>query len=188
MSNSLPDAFATFTNDLVVGLSVLLFGCVVGAIGAIAYALFQRFGERFVLALQRLPRAWSSPARRMCVLIVEDNPISRETLKRYLILRDYHVAAAGNLRTGIKLLRKDRFDAIISDIFLPDGTGYTLINEARRLGMRALGIAMSGYPYPSNVEEPGVTGFDYHLKKPVDCDYLCSLLENNPANAESDKS
>jgi CheY-like chemotaxis protein len=91
----------------------------------------------------------------MQVLIVEDNPDSRETLERYLTRREYDVAAAGNLRTGINFLRKNRFDAIISDISLPDGTGYTLINEARRRGIRALGIAMSRYPYPSNVNQPG---------------------------------
>ena len=113
----------------------------------------------------------------MQVLIVEDNPDSRETLKRYLTRRDFNVAAAGDLRTGINFLNKKQFDAIISDIALPDGTGYTLLVEARRRGIQALGIAMSGYPYPSNVEEPGVTGFDYHLTKPVDCDHLCSLLK-----------
>lgn len=112
----------------------------------------------------------------MQVLIVEDNPDSRETLKRYLTRRDYDVAAAGDLRTGIVLLNEKRFDAIISDISLPDGTGYTLLNEARRRGIRALGIAISGYPYPSDVNEAGVTGFDYHLTKPIDCGHLCSLL------------
>src|SRR5207253_1337696 len=128
-----------------------------------------------------LPRVWSSP-RTTQVLIVEDNPDSRETLKRYLTGRNYDVAAAGDLRTGIVCLNKDRFDAIISDIALPDGTGYTLLNEARRRGIHALGIAMSGYPYPSNVNEAGVTGFDYHLTKPVNCDDLLSLLEKSRAN------
>jgi hypothetical protein len=42
---------------------------------------------------------------------------------------------------------------------------------------------MSGYPYPSNVNEPGVTGFDYHLTKPLDCDDLCSLLKQSLASA-----
>jgi hypothetical protein len=42
---------------------------------------------------------------------------------------------------------------------------------------------MSGYPYPSNVNEPGVTGFDYHLTKPLDCDELCSLLKQSLASA-----
>jgi CheY-like chemotaxis protein len=118
----------------------------------------------------------------MQVLIVEDNVDSRETLERYLTRRDYDVAAAGSLRTGIDFLNKGRFDAIISDIALPDGTGYTLIDEARRRGIRALSIAMSGYPYPSNVNEVGVTRFDYHLIKPVNCDDLCSLLKQSRAS------
>ena len=45
-----------------------------------------------------------------------------------------------------------------------------------------MSIAMSGYPYPSNVNEAGVTGFDYHLTKPIDCDDLCSLLEKSRAS------
>src|SRR6266576_5709620 len=113
----------------------------------------------------------------MQVLIVEDHRDSREQLERYLTRRGYDVVAAGDLRTGIDLLDKQRFDAIISDFALPDGTGYALMTEARRRGIRALGIAISGYPYPSDVNEAGVTGFDYHLTKPVNCDRLCSLLE-----------
>jgi hypothetical protein len=38
-----------------------------------------------------------------------------------------------------------------------------------------LDVAISGYPYPPDVNEPGATGFHYHLEKPIDCDYLCSL-------------
>ena len=150
-------------------------------IGAITGVLVRTFGKRFVRFLRGLPRVWSSP-RTTQVLIVEDNPDSRETLKRYLTGRNYDVATAGDLQTGIDFLNKQRFDAIISDIALPDGTGYTLINEARRRGIRALSIAMSGYPYPSNVNEAGVTGFDYHLTKPVNCDDLLSLLEKSRAN------
>jgi CheY-like chemotaxis protein len=151
-------------------------------VGAIAGVLVRTFGKRFVRFLRGLPRVWSSP-RTTQVLIVEDNPDSREMLEEYLTSRDYDVATAKDLRTGIDFLKKNRFDAIISDICLPDGTGYTLINEARRRGIRALSIAMSGYPYPSNVNQPGVTGFDYHLTKPLDCDDLCSLLKQSLASA-----
>jgi len=164
----------SFTQQLVyVAVPVLLCALVVGGIAGV---LIRTFGKQFVRFSRGLLRVWSSP-RTMQVLVVEDNPDSRETLKRYLTRRDYDVAAAGDLRTGVDFLNKKRFDAIISDIALPDGTGYTLMNEARHRGMRALGIALSGYPYPSNVNEAGVTGFDYHLTKPVNCDDLCSLLE-----------
>jgi CheY-like chemotaxis protein len=171
--------FDSFTQQLVYAVPLLL--CVFVA-GAIAGVLIHTFGKRFVRFLRSLPRVWNSP-RTTQVLIVEDNPDSREMLEEYLTSRDYDVAVARDLRTGIGLLKKNRFDAIISDICLPDGTGYTLINEARRRGIRALSIAMSGYPYPSNVNQPGVTGFDYHLTKPLDCDELCSLLKQSLASA-----
>ena len=115
----------------------------------------------------------------MQVLIVEDHQDSREQLERYLTRRGYDVATAGDLQAGIDFLDKQRFDAIIADIALPDGTGYALISEARRRGIRALGIAVSGYPYPSDVNEAGATGFQYHLTKPVSCDHLCSLLKES---------
>jgi two-component system, NtrC family, response regulator PilR len=118
----------------------------------------------------------------MQVLIVEDHQDSREQLERYLTRRDCDVATAGDLRTGVDFLDKRRFDAIISDIALPDGKGYALISEARRRGIRALGIAVSGYPYPSDVNEPGATGFNHHLTKPIDCDHLCSLLKESRAS------
>src|SRR3984893_13396722 len=163
----------SFIHQLVYVAAPLLLCALV--VGAVAGVLIRTFGKQFMRFLRRLPRAWSS-SRAMQVLIVEDNLDSRETLERYLTRRDYDVAAAGSLRTGIDFLNKGRFDAIISDIALPDGTGYTLIDEAGGRGVRALIIAMSVYPYPSNVNEVGVTRFDYHLIKPVNCDDLCSLL------------
>jgi CheY-like chemotaxis protein len=117
----------------------------------------------------------------MQVLLVEDHTDSRELLKRFLTRRDCDVATAGDLQSGIDLLDKQQFDAIISDIALPDGTGYALISEARRRGIHALCIAVSAYPYPSDVEEPGVTGFQYHLMKPINCDEICSLLTEGQA-------
>ena len=117
----------------------------------------------------------------MQVLLVEDHPDSREQLERYLTRRDYSVVTAGDLQTGVDCLVRRQFDAIITDIALPDGTGYALVSEARRQGIRALYIAISGYPYPADVSEPGVTGFHHHLLKPVDCNHLCSLLEKPAA-------
>jgi two-component system response regulator PilR (NtrC family) len=119
----------------------------------------------------------------MQILIVEDHQDSREQLNGCLTRRGYTVAAAGDLETGIDFLGKQSFDAIIADIVLPDGTGYALISEVRQRGIHTLCIAVSGYPYPSDVEEPGATGFHYHLSKPINCDRLCSLLNGSHAGA-----
>ena len=121
----------------------------------------------------------------MQVLLVEDHQGSREQLERCLTRHDYNVATAGDLKTGIEFLGKQQLDAIVSDIGLPDGTGYALISEVRRLGIRTLNIAISGYPYPSEVQEPGVTGFNHHLLKPINCDLLCSLLESRSGESSN---
>ena len=71
----------------------------------------------------------------MHILIVEDHADSREQLERCLSRRDYDVTTAEDLRTGIDLLNMQQFDAIITDIALPDGTGYALISEVRRRGI-----------------------------------------------------
>ncbi len=117
----------------------------------------------------------------MQVLIVEDHQGSRDELQRCLTRRDHDVTTAGDLQTGIESLGKQRFDAIIADIGLPDGTGYALISEVRRRGIQALCIAVSGYPYPSDVDEPGATGFHHHVPKPLNCDHICSLLKEGRA-------
>jgi len=123
----------------------------------------------------------------MQVLLIEDHKDSREQMERCLTRRDYAVVTAGDLRAGIDLLNTQRFDAIISDIVLPDGTGYALISEVRQQGIHPLCIAISGYPYPPDVNEPGVTGFHHHLRKPVDCEHLYSVLrETHAREGDSD--
>src|SRR5438270_11420848 len=112
----------------------------------------------------------------MHVLIVEDHRDTRQALERLLGRRGYDVAAAEDIRSGMDFLRHEHFDAIVSDIALPDGTGYALMYEARRSGVDALGIAVSAWGFPPEVAEPKVTGFDHHLTKPYDCAELLSLL------------
>jgi CheY-like chemotaxis protein len=113
----------------------------------------------------------------MRVLIIEDHDDTRRVLERFVTSCGFEVSVAEDLESGNQLLQDQHFGAIISDIALPDGTGYALISEARRRGLNTLAIALSGYTYPSDVEEAKLTGFDYHLKKPIDLPQLKHLLE-----------
>jgi two-component system response regulator PilR (NtrC family) len=119
----------------------------------------------------------------MDVLIIEDHEDTCRVLERYVTGCGFDVAVAQNLESGMQLLQNRRFGAIVSDIALPDGTGYALISEARRRGINTLAIALSAYAYPADVEEAKLTGFDYHLKKPIDLPQLRHLLETAAANS-----
>lgn len=113
----------------------------------------------------------------MRILVVEDHNDTRRTLKRCFTRSGHEVSVAEDLQSGIESLDHNRFDVIVSDIALPDGTGYALISEARKRGIDALGIAFSAFDFPAEVDEPKLTGFDYHLQKPFDSDRLFSIVE-----------
>jgi CheY-like chemotaxis protein len=113
----------------------------------------------------------------MNVLVVEDHEDTRHVLERMLSRKGFDVTVADNVQNGLNLLRNQHFGAIVSDIMLPDGTGYGLMMEARRRGVATLAIALTAYGYPTDVNQPKLTGFDYHLRKPIDCDKLLAILE-----------
>jgi len=117
----------------------------------------------------------AAPSRR--VLLVEDHRDTRSVIQRFLLRSGFQVVAAADLKTALQLIETERFEIIVSDIALPDGTGYALISEARRRGVRALAIALSAYSYPAEVFEEQITGFDHHLLKPFDPVRLRSLLD-----------
>jgi len=120
----------------------------------------------------------------MQILVVEDHADTRNVLTGLLTRWGYDVSAAEDLKHGLERLNSDPpIDVIVSDIALPDGTGYALVSEARRAGKRVLAIALSGYAYPSDVRIAKLTGFDHHLSKPCDCGYLRSILQDRGRRA-----
>jgi len=114
----------------------------------------------------------------MRILVVEDHQDTRRVLTGLLTGWGYDVSSADSLKGGMDRLEAEPpIDVIVSDIALPDGTGYALVSEARRRGKRVLAIALSGYAYPSDVHIAKLTGFDHHLSKPCDSHYLRKILE-----------
>lgn len=122
----------------------------------------------------------------MRILVVEDHQDTRQVLMHLLTHWGYEVSPAETLESGLNRLESEPFDVILSDIALPDGTGYALVSEARRRGKNVLAIALSGYNYPSDVQIAKLTGFDHHLSKPCDCGQLRSLLEETINRRPSD--
>ena len=113
----------------------------------------------------------------MRILLVEDHQDTRRVLTRLLIRWGFDVTAAENLKCGVDALNDQPIDIILSDIGLPDGTGYTLISEARRRGKNIPAIAVSGFAFPAETRVAKKAGFDHHLSKPFQSQELRTLLE-----------
>jgi CheY-like chemotaxis protein len=112
------------------------------------------------------------------ILLVEDNPDARETLRMLLELDGHRVAAAENGERGIELALGHSFSVALIDIGLPDVDGYQVARRIRAApaGGRVVLVALTGYGRPEDVRRAHEAGFDAHVVKPVDPDTLTKTL------------
>jgi two-component system response regulator MprA len=78
------------------------------------------------------------------ILVVDDEPALRDTLSRALRRAGHEAVVVGDGRSGLEALRQDSFDAVITDIFMPDCDGIELIREMRAGRHREPVLAISG--------------------------------------------
>ena len=114
-----------------------------------------------------------APRRR--VLVVEDHEPTRVALAGLLARRRFEVFTAETVAEALALLREGAFDLLLSDIGLPDGTGYDLMESLGPApGLRA--IALTGYGQEQDVALTRAAGFSAHLTKPIDVRSLDRVL------------
>jgi len=122
------------------------------------------------------------PERR--VLVVDDHFDTCTGMKMMLERRGYQVTVAHTADQAVERTRHEKFDLVISDIGLPDRSGYELMQElSTTKGLR--GIALSGFGMENDVNRARAAGFSEHLTKPINFDRLeqsiQSLLDPEPA-------
>lgn len=84
-----------------------------------------------------------SPSK-LQILVVDDDPSVRETISLLLISCGYDVATAEDGFGALQQLRRTLPDLIISDLNMPQMSGYELLSVVRRRFPKILTVAMSG--------------------------------------------
>lgn len=125
-------------------------------------------------------RVWPIPQAtrngELRILLVEDDAYTASTLERLLKQRGNNVEVGHNLVEAMALAGRAKFDIVISDIGLPDGTGHDLMRYFA--GHHASkGIALSGYGMDADIEQSLRAGFSEHLTKPVSFEELEAAVE-----------
>ena len=124
-----------------------------------------------------LPNPDQAPPRGLRLLVVEDHGDLCVTLKRFLVVLGHQVRFEHDMAAALRAADEEKFDVLLSDIGLPDGTGWELLRRLRQSGHGPVGaIAMSGYGLESHLGESAAAGFDLHLIKPFAPEALESAL------------
>jgi CheY-like chemotaxis protein len=109
------------------------------------------------------------------ILVVEDHSDTRRVLARLLRHFGHEISVADCVAVALDACRSSEFDAVLSDIGLPDGTGYEIIAEAKRR-QPVKGIALTGFGMEEDMRRSKEAGFDFHLTKPIDFAELRTVL------------
>ena len=116
------------------------------------------------------------PRKSMRILLVEDHEDTNRSLTQLLRRRGYHVQAAHSVESALAAAAHERFDVLVSDIGLPDGSGIDLMQKLKS-DHEIFGIALTGFGMEEDLRRSHDVGFNHHLIKPVDLNRLDALIQ-----------
>src|SRR5437762_5005111 len=121
-------------------------------------------------------QAPQKPAKPLRILLVEDHGDTRQTLSRLLSHFGHQISVADNTQSALEIVQSQQFDVVLSDIGLPDGSGYEVITQAKRK-QPIKAVAITGFGTDEDVRRGKEAGFDFHLVKPIDFHELRTVLD-----------
>jgi len=102
------------------------------------------------------------------LLVIDDEPDLRTLYELTLLREGYQLASAETVGEALALLAAERFQVVITDMRLPDGSGLDVLAWLEREGRGARAIVITAHGSAENAVEALKAGaFDY-LTKPVD--------------------
>ena len=110
------------------------------------------------------------------ILLVEDDMTFSEMLQHFLSKNGHSVAAASTVKNSFKLLALQKFDLMLLDYRLPDGTALDVFIKAAERGAKIPAIIMTSFnDVRTAVKAMQAGAFDY-ITKPVNPDELMMII------------
>ncbi|MGA2080955.1 MAG: sigma-54 dependent transcriptional regulator [Holophaga sp.] len=112
------------------------------------------------------------------VLLVEDEASFRDVLQIGLAPKGFDTVAVGTLAEARRLLLKEAFDAVVSDLRLKDGSGIDLLSWIKERGLAAPVVIMTAYATTeTTVQALNLGAVDFLTKTKNDLQELTKVLK-----------
>jgi DNA-binding NtrC family response regulator len=125
--------------------------------------------------------------RAIDVLIVDDEPLIRWSLRRGLTQRGHQVAEAGGATEALARLAAEpnRFDVVLLDYRLPDRQDLSLLKDIRKASPSSAVLMMTAYGEPQMRHDALALGARIVIDKPFQVSAVVALVESPPSAAPS---
>jgi DNA-binding response OmpR family regulator len=119
------------------------------------------------------------------VLVVEDDPHSRETLEPLLDQIGYAAVGAATLVEAFAKLRFLRPRYVVLDLMLPDGSGIEFLRHVRDQSLPVMVLVVTGTEDPALLRQVRALGPEGLFKKPNDLSDLFAWLRDHRGTGPS---
>ena len=126
--------------------------------------------DRWELPADRAPVAQDALKGRR-LLVVDDEDAARTIVTACLRKFGAEVEPVGSVAAAWKKLQSDSFDAVLSDIAMPEENGYDLVRRLRAADAplsRTPAVALTAFASIDEQTRAHHAGFDLHVAKPVE--------------------
>jgi CheY-like chemotaxis protein len=114
------------------------------------------------------------------VLVVDDNPASRELVREALQTAQLQIVEASDGREALERIAEAEFDLVLLDIQLPILDGYAVLRRIRtnprHASLRV--VALTAYAMEGDRERALQAGFDAYITKPIHPDILRQWIDH----------
>jgi signal transduction histidine kinase len=120
--------------------------------------------------------------KRMTILYVEDEEMTRMTFERSLKRMFGKIFQAENGRIGLDIFKKEPIDVILTDVNMPEMNGLEMSKAIKEINPRVPIVISSAYNDSSFLMQAIDIGIDHYITKPVDMKKFRSRLEEVAIN------
>jgi DNA-binding NtrC family response regulator len=111
------------------------------------------------------------------VIVVDDEKVIREGLRRLLSSRGYRVLTAENGRDALDLIRCENIDVVLCDLKMPVMGAVEVLEEVRRTHLDLPVVIFTGQGSIENALECMNKGAYDFVSKPFRTDFLLSVIK-----------
>jgi CheY-like chemotaxis protein len=112
------------------------------------------------------------------ILLVDDDEVVLDTLTQVLQVSGFAVSSAPNVNQALALISSQTFDALISDLHMPQpGDGLTVVSAMRHANPKAITLICSAFPEMQQATTAILHQADEILVKPLRPDHLVQIIQ-----------
>ncbi|MDJ0784091.1 MAG: response regulator [Desulfosarcinaceae bacterium] len=114
----------------------------------------------------------------LTILVVDDDPVTRNLLQKRLVKENYEIDLAENGVAAVRQLQKKRYDIVLTDLKMPGGVdGIGVLETAKEADIKTEVILITAHASVGNAIEAMKKGASDYLEKPINFDELLMRLQ-----------